>query len=176
MSCGCNKSPCECHGQPRFPAPACWCHKDPCDCEGGRRIAARGERECSCHKTPCECCRGCTKCDLYVPGTPNVWVERGEASPDLFAAAQPDYKYIGICSLDTLKESQVIYIIERDEKARKDLLKVTSDPRLRHLALTVPKLPTQELVDAEQLNQNRPNEPASIPFYAVFRGQPPFPQ
>lgn len=139
---------------------------------------------CGCNKTPCNCpppdpCgppRPCTKCDLYVPGTPNVWVERGAVSPDLFAAEQPDYKVPGVCSLDTLGEAQIINIIERDDKARADLLKVTSDPHLRHLALTVPKLPTQELVDAEQLNQNRPNEPSSIPFYAVFRGQPPFPQ
>jgi hypothetical protein len=80
----------------------------------------------------------------------------------------------GVCSLDTLTEAQVIYVIERDEKARADLLTVTSDPRLRHLALTVPKLPTQELVDAEQLNQNKPNE--GVPFYSVFRGQPPFAQ
>jgi hypothetical protein len=97
-------------------------------------------------------------------------------SPNLYAAAVPDFKVPGICSLDTLKLHQVIYVIERDMRARKDLLKVTSDPYLRHLALTIPKLPTQELVDAEQLNQNRPNEPAAIPFYTIFRGQPPFAQ
>jgi hypothetical protein len=105
-----------------------------------------------------------------------VWVERGASSANLFATATPDYGVPGVCSLDTLKEHQVIYILERDDRARRDLLLVTSDPRLRMLALTVPKLPTQELVDAEQLNQNRPNEPSSIPFYAVFRGQPPFAQ
>lgn len=141
---------------------------------------------CGCKKTPCDCpsnpcdpCappRKCTKCDLYVPGTPNVWVERGGVSANLFATETPDYSVPGICALDTLCEAQIINIIERDDKARADLLKVTSDPRLRQLALTVPKLPTQELVDAEQLNQNRPNEPSSIPFYAVFRGQPPFAQ
>jgi len=105
-----------------------------------------------------------------------VWVERAAVSPDLFTTAVPDYSVPGICALDTLREDQIINIIERDDKARADLLKVTSDPHLRKLALTVPKLPTQELVDAEQLNQNRPNEPSSIPFYAIFRGQPPFPQ
>lgn len=147
---------------------ACGCNKTPCDCGGG----------CGCNKTPCECCepRPCTKCDRYIPGTPNVWVERGEESANLFATATPDYRVRGVCSLDTLNEAQVINIIERDDRARKDLLKVTSNPRLRMLALTVPRLPTQELVDAEQLNQNRPNEPSSIPFYAVFRGQPPFAQ
>lgn len=187
MGCGCNKTPCECRTEFRgaggFPGPGCHrCGLTPCNCP---RVEARDERRddrrederpCSCGKNPCVCCRRCTKCDLYVQGTPNVWVERGDVSPDLFGAATPDYSRTGICSLDTLKEHQVIYIIERDEKARADLLKVTSDPRLRHLALTIPKLPTQELVDAEQLNQNRPNEPASIPFYAIFRGQPPFAQ
>src|SRR5271170_4413512 len=79
-------------------------------------------------------------------------------------------------ALDTLSEAQIINILERDAKARADLLLVTSDPYLRKLAQTIPKLPTQEHVDAEQLNQNRPNEPASLPFYAVFRGQPPFAQ
>jgi hypothetical protein len=103
-------------------------------------------------------------------------VERASVSANLFATATPDYSVTGICSLDTLKEDQIINIIERDDKARADLLKVTSNHHLRKLALTVPKLPTMELVDAEQLNQNRPNEPSSIPFYAVFRGQPPFAQ
>jgi hypothetical protein len=105
-----------------------------------------------------------------------VWVERGATSPDLFGPEVPEYNRPGICALDTLHDHQIIYILERDDKARADLLKITSDPHLRKLALTVPKLPTQELVDAEQLNQNRPNEPSSIPFYAIFRGQPPFAQ
>ena len=130
---------------------------------------------CECQKDPC-CCRPRTLCDLYVPGTPNVWVERGSVSKDLFSTATPDYSVPGVCSLDTLCKAQVLNIVERDEKARADLLLVTSDPELRKIALTTPKLPTQELVDAEQLNQNRPNEPSSIPFYAVFRGQPPFAQ
>ncbi len=176
MSCGCNKTPCGCssggphheanprpHNTGGFPGgPPC--RKHPCEC--GR----------SAPPNPCEPEKRCTRCDLYVQGTPNVWVERGAVSPDLFQAEQPEYKVPGICALDTLSDAQIINIIERDDRARADLLKITSDPHLRKLALTVPKLPTQELVDAEQLNQNRPNEPSSIPFYAVFRGQPPFPQ
>jgi hypothetical protein len=126
-----------------------------------------------CHNDPCGCPKR-TKCDLYVPGTPNVWVERGDKSVNLFATATPDYSVPGVCTLDTLDKAQVLYVVERDERARQDLLKVTSDPELRHIALTTPKLPTMEEVDAEQLNQNRPNEPSSIPFYSIFRGQPPF--
>ncbi len=200
MGCGCNRTPCECsggghphgmmldggfHGNPADPrlnlmpggfpgGPPCSCGKDPCECARGA-IPPPPPTECSCQQSPCACKR-CTLCDLYVQGTPNVWVERADVSADLFATATPDYTRTGICALDTLAESQVIHILERDDKARADLLKVTSNPRLRKLALTVPKAPTQELVDAEQLNQNRPNEPSSIPFYAVFRGQPPFPQ
>lgn len=179
--CGCNSTPCHCGGaqNPRNPDPG-----PPHDTGG-----FPGGRPC-CGKNPCECGAGalppspenpcaptrCTLCDLYVEGTPNVWVERASVSANLFATATPDYSVTGICSLDTLKEDQIINIIERDDKARADLLKVTSNHHLRKLALTVPKLPTMELVDAEQLNQNRPNEPSSIPFYAVFRGQPPFAQ
>lgn len=125
---------------------------------------------CSCPTLPCVCQPQCpppaatTKCDLYRPGTPNVWVERG--SPGA----------IGICMLDTMDESQVIYTLERDEKARQDLLAVTSDPALRQLAQDVPRLPVVEETDAEQALLNRPNEPSQNPFYAVFRGQPPFAQ
>jgi len=98
----------------------------------------------------------------------NVWVERGCSSIDATAP--------GICLLDTMCRAQVIYSIERDDKARDDLLAVTSDPELRQLAHTVPRLPTAEVADMEQSYLNRSNDPASIPFYAISRGQPPFAQ
>lgn len=122
---------------------------------------------CECNEDPCRC-RPCTKCDRYVRGTTNVWVEKGP-NPG-------DEKAIGICLLDTLTETQVIGVLERDEKARADLLTVTSDPCLLELARTIPRLPVVEEADAEQALINRPNEPAQNPFYAVFRGQPPFAQ
>jgi hypothetical protein len=75
-----------------------------------------------------------------------------------------------------MTDAQVIYCLEHDEKARADLLTVTSDPHLLKLAKRVPRLPVVEETDAEQALINRPNEPAQNPFYAVFRGQPPFPQ
>ena len=75
-----------------------------------------------------------------------------------------------------MTDAQVIYILERDEKARQDLLAVTSDPRLRFLAGDVPRLPVVEEADMDQALVNRPNEPSQNPFYAVFRGQPPFAQ
>ena len=129
----------------------------------------------TCNDSPCTCqpddaCQTApaTKCDLYVPGTENVWVERGDSPNDVNAP--------GVCMLDTLQDCQVVYILERDDKARRDLLAVTSDSHLRELALTTPRLPVVEQMDAEQARINEPNNPGSIPFYAIFRGQPPFAQ
>jgi hypothetical protein len=103
-----------------------------------------------------------------VPGSKNVWVERGNSPNDVNA--------IGVCMLDTMCDAEIIYSIERDEQARVDLLQITSDPHLLELARTVPRLPTVELADAEQAQVNQPNNSGSIPFYSIFRGQPPFAQ
>ena len=148
MPCSCGQNPCRCQPSP------CSCGQNPCRC-----------RPCPCGQNPC-CCPKRTKCDLYKPGEPNVWVERGDTPGSEDAP--------GICLLDTMTPSQVIYSIERDDVARADLLKVTSDPELRRLAREVVRLPTAELVDMEQTNGNRPKEVAGIPFYGIFRGQPPF--
>lgn len=132
---------------------------------------------CACQANPCHCQEGpdpscpppkVTKCDLYRKGMKNVWVERGCNPGDEDAP--------GVCLLDTTTEDQVIYVIERDPKAREDLLKVTSDPELLKLAMTTPPLPLVEDSDREQALINRPNDPGSMPFYTQFRGQPPFAQ
>jgi len=101
-------------------------------------------------------------------GDKNVWVERGCSSVDVNAP--------GVCMLDTMTDDQVIYVLERDEKARADLLLVTSDAHLRELAQTIARLPTYQDDDKLQSDMNRNHAPASIPFYALFRGQPPFAQ
>lgn len=132
--------------------PCVTCQTDPCSCSTLE----------ACQQTPA------TKCNLYVHGMENVWVERGCSPNDVDAP--------GVCMLDTMREQQVIYVLERDDKARADLLKVTTDPRLLELARTVPRLPTVELADAQQAQFNQPNNSGSIPFYAVFRGKPPFAQ
>lgn len=129
---------------------------------------------CGCNNTPCSCSPApqpvcppegkVSKCDLYRPGDANCWVEKGDETAK------------GICMLDTLEECQIIYILERDDRARADLLKVTSDEALRALATSVPRLPVVERADAEQALVNQPNSAASNPFYAIFRGQPPFAQ
>jgi len=130
---------------------------------------------CSCNRIPCDCSsvpagcgRPCSKCDLYRMGDKNVWVERGNSSADVNAP--------GVCMLDTMSDSQVIYVLERDEKAREDLVKVTSDPHLLNFVHTIARLPTQQEDDKLQSDVNRNHAPASIPFYALFRGQPPFAQ
>lgn len=132
---------------------------------------------CSCNITPCKCpsntqpnpcgCPG-SKCDLYRPGDKNVWVERGCSSVDVNAP--------GVCLLNTMSLAQVIYVIEHDDVARQDLLKVTSDPELINLAMTVPRLSTVQDDDKLQSDVNRNHTPASNPFYSLFRGQPPFAQ
>lgn len=116
----------------------------------------------SCNDTEEETPKPATYCDRDTKD--NVWVERAPNSPDA----------IGICLLDTMSEAQVINVLNRDDQARADLLRVTSDEGLLELARTVPRLPTEEEMDAEQKALNRSKD--CIPFYAIFRGQPPFAQ
>jgi len=128
---------------------------------------------CACQISPCACAGECptpptTKCDRYVAGSKNVWVERGCSPNDVNAP--------GVCMLDTMSDDQIIYSLERDEQARMDLLQITTDPHLLELANTIPRLPVVEQTDVEQAELNQPNNSGSIPFYSIFRGQPPFAQ
>jgi hypothetical protein len=124
---------------------------------------------CSCTNAPCACDASdpCDKpktlCDRASSN--NVWIERGCTPNDVNAP--------GVCMLDTLTETEVIGIIERNDRARMDLIRVTSNERLQQLARDVPRLPTVEQSDAEQTQINRNHV---IPFYHWFRGQPPFSQ
>ena len=90
----------------------------------------------------------------------NVWVE----------GAVDENGEGGICMLDTLSEAQIIYILQRDEKAREDLRRVTTNERLLELADTVPRLSTDRTGDglSKGLNQGTVS-----PFYSTFRGRPP---
>lgn len=88
----------------------------------------------------------------------NVWVEGADAQG-----------VGGVCLLDTMSDPQVIYVLQRDEVARADLRRVTSDPHLLELADSVPRLPTGRFGDEIQKEVNR----NSLPFYTVFRGRPP---
>jgi hypothetical protein len=100
-----------------------------------------------------------TLCDL--DRTNNVWVE-GVVDEDGNG---------GICMLDNMREDQVVYVLQRDEVARADLCRVTSNEHLLELAATVPRLPTGRAGDVLQKGMNRNSE--SLAFYSVFRGRPP---
>lgn len=119
-----------------------------------------------CSQDPCGCSVGTggadpkpTLCDRDRAS--NVWVEGADENG-----------VGGICLLDTLEEYQVIQSLHRSQRSHDDLLRVTSNARLRELAATVPVYPTT--VEGDQL-QVKVNED-TLPFYTIFRGQPPFAQ
>lgn len=99
-----------------------------------------------------------TYCDL--DRTNNVWVEGADENGEG-----------GVCLLDTMSAAQVIYVLQRDETARADLVRVTSDPDLKELAATVPRLSTGRPGDKLQREVNQKAGP--VAFYSVFRGRPP---
>jgi len=78
----------------------------------------------------------------------------------------------GICMLDTMEEYQVIHSLQRSQRAKDDLFKVTSNEYLRNLATTTLLHPTINEGDQLQKEINQ----GTIPFYTQFRGQPPFAQ
>jgi hypothetical protein len=71
-----------------------------------------------------------------------------------------------------MEECQVINSLQRSQRAKDDLLKVTSNAYLRNLANTTPLYPTANEGDTLQKEINQ----GTIPFYTLFRGQPPFAQ
>ncbi len=103
-----------------------------------------------------------TLCDLDRRN--NIWVE----------GVVDENGVGGICMLDTMEEYQVVSTLQRSQRAKDDLLKVTGNEYLRNLARTVPLLPTGE--EGDQLQKEVNANAQSIPFYALFRGQPPFAQ
>ncbi len=102
-----------------------------------------------------------TKCDC--DRTKNMWFEGENAD-----------KGVGICLLDTWTDEQIIYSLEHNPWAARDLLKITTDPRLRQLAETVSLLSSETEGDRDHRELNKPGQAGAIPFYAFFRGQPPF--
>ena len=120
---------------------------------------------CCCQYEPCACPqppRPVTYCDMDRRN--NVWVE----------GVQDENGTGGCCLLDVMTWNQVIGVDQTDERARADLLKVTSNPDLIHLAQTLPPLPKENEGDKLQIEMNRQKD--TIPFYALFAGNPPFAQ
>jgi hypothetical protein len=94
----------------------------------------------------------------------NYWIEGGD--PNLGN---------GVCMLDNLTEEQVVYHLQHNWIARRDLAKVTTNATvLRLLGLTELLPPTQE-DDGQMKHFNAHDRPESIPFYAIFKGRPPSP-
>lgn len=109
---------------------------------------------CPPQQTPCSKCKELSK--------NNVWVERGSPGAR------------GICLLDTMTLDQVAHVLMTLPGAAKDLLAITTDPQLIHLAKNVQLLPTGVETDLDQARINRPAD--SIPYYTLFRGNPPYAQ
>jgi hypothetical protein len=91
----------------------------------------------------------------------NVWIEGGN----------PETGEGGVCLLDNMTDQQIIWIIERDERAREDLIRVTDDVHLQEIARSIARLPTRD--DPEPV---RGMTNTSVPFYSAFGGRPPFAQ
>ena len=90
---------------------------------------------------------GCSLCEQLKPDDKNVWREGS------------------VCLLDTLSAQTVMYILERDEVARRDLLAITQHPFLQYLALTVKRLSTTSEAQIDMAVNKAP-----LPFYTIFRG------
>lgn len=99
-----------------------------------------------------------TKCDRDKNN--NVWVEGYDAEKGI----------PGICLLDTLCDAQIIDVLQRDEIARRDLKRVTSDAHLLELADTIPRFP-ETFEEDQQMKELGDNQ--ASPFYSIFRGQIP---
>lgn len=95
----------------------------------------------------------------------NVWVEGAD-----------EFGVGGICLLDNLNRAQIVGVLKVDDRARADLLRVTSDAELLALAESTQRLSAEDPGDRLQTQVNANATPESIPFYAIFRGQPPFAQ
>lgn len=73
----------------------------------------------------------------------------------------------GVCMLDNLCKDQVVYIIQRNPKARDDLKRVTTCQELINLLNLVPLLSGEQEDDAQQ---SRFNTGDCLPQYTIFRG------
>ncbi len=101
-------------------------------------------------------CQNPTKCNRDRRN--NVWVE-GNVDDETGLG--------GICMLDTLTTDQVAGVLQHNETARGDLVRVTDDPELLYLAANVPRLPTAEPAD-EEMKHFKPPVP---PYYALYKGR-----
>ena len=69
--------------------------------------------------------------------------------------------------LDNLRKDQVVFIIERNPKAREDLAKVTTCEEILDLLKLIPLLHGKQEDDEQQ---SRFNQGDCLPQYTIFRG------
>lgn len=120
-----------------------------------------------CKCDPCTC--GC--CDPVFTSTSGITFCDGDRRNNVWLEGSTPEGYGGICLIDTMTKSQIIYVLERDDKARADLMRVTSNVDLQELAATVPRLPG--IYEGDRL-QKEINANEKLIMYTHFRGQPPF--
>lgn len=118
---------------------------DPCGCEDS--------------ELPFTTTTGSTFCD--GDRRDNVWVEGADENGQG-----------GVCLIDTLDKTQIVNILKKDDRARADLKRVTTNADLQNLADTVPRFETTPEGDKLQSEINAD----SMVMYTHFRGQPPFNQ
>ena len=126
---------------PPFPPPLPPDHH-PDDDEDGHE-GADGCPPADCRPEPC-----CTLCDGDTKD--NHWFTEN------------------VCILDQMSAHQVSYILERNEKARRDLIRVTTNEELHLLAREVPRLNPMEEDDVPMKAQSKLI--GAGPFYTLFRG------
>lgn len=97
-----------------------------------------------------------TKCNLDT--SDNLW----------YTSDQPGYPgTVCQCKLDQLTYGQVVFILQRNPFAARDLMRITNDPCLLELARTV------KLVEPEQEENQRVTDRLmrnSLPYYTLFKG------
>jgi len=73
----------------------------------------------------------------------------------------------GVCMLDTMCLDQVVYVLQRNPKARDDLKRVTTCDELLTLVDQVPLMSGQQEDDQMQKTLNSAD---CLPQYTIFRG------
>lgn len=128
---------------------------------------------------PCSSVPQLNEIDLStnINATPNVCTFcTGDTTDNIwFIPGAPGYP--GQCRLDQLTFEQVHDVLQRVPQAKKDLLRITTDPVLVQLANET-RL-TNDDIEADQKSVNlinrgvaglNPGTNRTIPFYTVFRG------
>lgn len=128
---------------------------------------------CGCSSNPC-CCQQADPCFNVCDDEPVNKDPYGTSVANLDRTCNMFWRegqngFAGSSPLDLMTYGQVAYILRRNPRAKADLLRITDDPCLvalaNSVALSIPDdVENQTAVDRLQAN--------SLPFYAVFKGNP----